>query len=212
MTRLRNNPNNINNNRRRRGNRRPRLQGPAPLEPRGMAPALVRGPTDPPPTLYAQKLHYRHEFAVNGPAGSTALFAVTDGILCTSLPGAWASFRILKLSIYYPEGSNLTGVLSNSTYFVAAQMSDGINVDDQNSQTFTDHGVPGAQSAALHVRPSFAQRQTWYAYNTSGTNTLFKVAGGPAAGSSNPVTIIIQATLELQGATQTPVYMRGPDD
>lgn len=171
------------------------------MELRAMGPTRAAGPMDPPQTLYAVKATLRHAFEIG--ITSTTLTNVTDGTLCTSLPGGggWSSFRILKVSAYFP---GLYGATATINQFVAVGMPGDSTYLDGNTQTFTDHGVPGARSPNVHITPAFAQRTRWYPYNASGTTELFQVAGSYAGTGSS---VLVHVTLELQSTVQTPAYL-----
>lgn len=195
--------NNRNRNNRFNQRRRRNVSRPAPLELRAMAPRQVRGPADPPSTNLSVKATIRHMFEVAIPA-SGVLTAVAAPALTASMPGGsgWASFRILKVSVYAPF-NNASIVAGNVNAYVALQMT-GADGEDANTQTFIDHGMVGAYCPNVHAIPAFSQRAKWYAW--SDTSTIFSVATTPVATVGS--TVLCHVTTELQTNSQTPAFMQ----
>jgi len=173
-----------------------------------MAPTLVPGPVDPPMVNYALKLKHRHQFiaSLTAAAGFTSITAATALANLPGLAGITA-FRLLKVSVYGSDtaavtGSGTTNPLGN---YIAVQAPGDSSFLDANTQTFEDYGVTGAARPSIHYIPAFVQRERWY--STSASDVLLKIANGYGT-SQLSSSVIVQLSLELQSATESPALLR----
>jgi len=135
-----------------------------------MSAKLVNGPNDPPKTNKTIQGEYR--FAYTPGTGGSAPFAFTAQDILKNIPGNtvtgiagspltyWKFLRIVKISAY---------CLGSGTGAAApfVQMS-----FKGEPRIFTDDGIQGSRSAALHVRPPLSLLQRWIP-DTNNTEVLF---------------------------------------
>jgi len=135
-----------------------------------MSAKLVNGPNDPPKTNKTIQGEYR--FAYTPGTGGSAPFAFTAQDILKNIPGNtvtgiagspltyWKFLRIVKISAYcLGTGSGTAAPFVQMSF-------------KGEPRIFTDDGIQGSRSAALHVRPPLSLLQRWIP-DTNNTEVLF---------------------------------------
>jgi len=152
-----------------------------------MATVRTSGPLDPPQTTTNVVGTKRIRKVV---ATLLGVGQLTLGDIRSCLPLSTPELRILKISIWGPDGSQISVVFPIGT---------ASNSNPGDNSVWVDEGTTGQQRAQIHLTPCFEYRNFWFLAGQADA-TLIATFGSTAAVNSN---LIVDLTVQYRTAIQT---------
>jgi len=168
-----------------------------------MSTSVTRGARDPPQTATNVVGNKRLRKIVNITDGNGTL-SLSDVVACLPFSTNNTEFRILKLSVWGPDTSNVAdSSQSLSCVFpVATIVASPLIPTPGDNSAWEDDGTQGQARAQLHLTPNFSYRTYWLAQNRNGIGALIASFSLLPLTAASTRTLIVDISVQYRTVPQ----------
>jgi len=152
-----------------------------------MSTVRTSGPVDPPQTTtnVVGMKRIRKIIAIS----TAGVGSLTLGEVRACLPLTNPALRILKMSIWGPDGSQISCVFP---------VGSASNLNPGDNSVWVDEGTTGQQRAQIHLTPCFEYRNFWFLTGLASATVLATFGGNSGTASQLIVDLTVQYRTDIQ--------------